>query len=65
MILACPSHVLQAGRKEPTRYLLTETAAQGLAPARPVSSLPRVIEVLGVTPLGVISANKTRFSFIK
>jgi hypothetical protein len=38
-------HVLQAGRKEPTRYLLTETKLQELTAAQPVSSLPRIIEV--------------------
>jgi hypothetical protein len=38
-------HVLQAGRREPTRYLLSETELRGLPPAKPVASLPRVIEL--------------------
>lgn len=38
-------HVLQADRREPTRYLLTEPHLQDAAPAKPVSSLPQVIEV--------------------
>lgn len=38
-------HVLQAGRKEPTRYLLSEKVSEGMGAAKPVSSLPRIIEV--------------------
>lgn len=38
-------HVLQADRKVPTRYLLHESVAQGLEAARPMTSLPKIIEV--------------------